>query len=104
MADNQTSGSSLPQFDMAYDLGSGYCPIKELMRAMILRAVEDYHCGGTFREDALTYMLDQDSDDLRDEYVFSFSSVCKYLGLDPAKTREQIINTKTRISTRRRAA
>ena len=91
--------SKLPQIDMAFDPGKGYNAITELMRAIILRVVEDIKSGGELREEALAYMHDEEED-----YIFSFISICTYLGFDPAATRHEILHTKRRISTRRRAA
>jgi len=89
----------IPQIDMAYDLGKGYSAVSELMRAMILRTVEDYSSKEEFRQEALNYMYSEDED-----YILSFRSICKHFGIDPDKTRYSIINAKHRISTRRRAA
>jgi len=91
--------SKLPQIDMSYDPGKGYNAITELMRAIILRVIEDFKTGGQLREEALAYMYDSE-----DEYIFSFLSICSYLGFDPVAVRYQIINSKRKISTRRRAA
>lgn len=91
--------SKLPQIDMSYDPGKGYNAITELMRAIILRVVEDIKSGGLLREEAVAYMDDPD-----DDYIFSFLSICNYLGFDPAAVRYQILYSKRRISTRRRAA
>lgn len=111
--------SKLPQMDAAYDLGLGYNPISELMRAIILRTIEDLKAGGELRQEALQYIYGQfdSSDDNNDddeetlsneEYIFSFESICHTLGLNPEKAREYIIraavNGERRISTRRRAA
>lgn len=89
----------LPQIDMAYDVGKGFDSLSELMRAMILRTIEDYQSGGELREEAIKYMLADD-----DEYILSFRSICLQLELDPNKTSHQIMNAGRRISTRRRAA
>lgn len=110
--------SKLPQMDAAYDLGLGYNPISELMRAIILRTIEDLKAGGELRQEALQYIYgqfdssdDDDSDEetlSNEEYIFSFESICQTLGLNPDKAREYIIraavNGERRISTRRRAA
>lgn len=111
--------SKLPQMDAAYDLGLGYNPISELMRAIILRTIEDLKAGGELRQEALQYIYgqfessDDNSDDdeetiSNEEYIFSFESICHTLGLNPEKAREFIIraavNGERRISTRRRAA
>lgn len=85
--------------DASYLGGKGYGAISELMRAMILRTIEDLHVGGELREEALAYLMDDD-----EEYILSFNSICRYLGFDPDKTRYAILNAKTRIRTRRRAA
>ena len=91
--------SDLPQIDMAYDLGKGYDAVSELMRAMVLRTIEDYQSGGELREEAIAYMSDEE-----DEYILSFRAICMTLGLDPVKTRDRIMSAEKRISTRRRAA
>ena len=99
-AENQMSGSSnLPQMDGAYLPGNSWQPINELMRAIILRVVDDYNSVGEFHQDALDYLHDDD-----EEYVFSFRSICRHLGFDPEKTRHSIMFPKHKISTRRRAA
>ncbi len=85
--------------DAAYLLGTGYDPINELMRAIILRTIEDYRSGGEFREEAMAYLFDED-----EEYVFSFKAICNHLGFDVTKTRDSIMFAEHRISTRRRAA
>ena len=101
------SRSSLPSMDGHLTVSRGYNAIHELMRAMILRAVEDYRSGGELREDALKYFFDDDGDEDetgQEDYVLSFSYICKHLGMDPAQTRDAIMNATHRISTRRRAA
>ncbi len=90
---------SLPQMDSAYLLGNGYSALNELMRAMILRTVDDYNSGGELGAEAIAYMEDEE-----EEYVLSFRSICKHMGIDPDKTRYAIMNATHRISTRRRAA
>jgi hypothetical protein len=96
------SKDSFPQFDMAYHEGKGYTPVSELMRAIILRAVEDLNCPGELRDDALAFFYAEEDED--DEYVFSFISICRYLGFNPQATRDAIVHAEHRISTRRRAA
>ncbi len=98
-----------PCIDMAYDQGKSYNPISELMRAIILRAIEDLKCEGELRDDALAFFYDEggSDDNEDDDHVFSFASICEYLGLDPQATRESIMQayeSGRRISTRRRAA
>lgn len=93
------SSEKLPQLDPVHGIGKGYDPIKELMRAIILRTVDDFNSTGEDKEEAIVYMHSTD-----DEYIFSFYGICKHMGLDPDKTRECIMNTTRKISTRRRAA
>ena len=94
-----SNSDKLPQIDMSYDPGKGYNAINELMRAIILRTIEDFNSGGELREEALSYMFDEE-----DDYIFSFKAICHHLGFDPGKTRFYIMNATKRISTRRRAA
>ena len=94
------SGSEkLPEMDSSYLGGGGYTAVSELMRAMILRTIEDLQSGSELRDEALAYL---NSDE--DEYILSFVSICRYFGFDPVKTRHAILNAKSRIRTRRRAA
>lgn len=93
------SSDKLPQIDMAYDVGKGYDAVCELMRAMVLRTIEDYQSGGELRQEAIEYMFHDD-----EEYLLSFSAICTHLGLNPEKTRHRIMHAEKRISTRRRAA
>ena len=94
-----SDSTRLPEMDAAYLEGKGYTAVSELMRAMILRTIEDIQSGGELREEALEYLMDED-----EEYVLSFNSICRYFGFDPEKTRYAILNAKKRIRTRRRAA
>lgn len=89
--------------DMSFGSGKGYNPVSELMRAIILRAIEDLNCHGELRDDAMAF-FNGDDDDQDDEYIFSFAAICKHFGFDPEKTRHSIIHADHRISTRRRAA
>jgi hypothetical protein len=94
-----SSSDRLPEMDSAYLGGKGYTAVSELMRAMILRTIEDLSSGPELRQEALDYLMDED-----EEYVLSFRSICRYFGFDPDKTRHAILNAKTKIRTRRRAA
>ncbi len=99
--------SKLSQQDPAYTTDKGYDPVCELMRAIILRTVDDYNAGGDYKKEAIDYMFDKTGDKIfydneDDQYIFSFSAICKHLELDPAKTRFAIMNAEHKISTRRR--
>lgn len=96
---NVSSGEKLPQMDVAYLANGGYDSVNELMRAIILRTIEDLNSAGELREEAVAYLFDDE-----EEYIFSFKAICRHMGFDPDKTRFMIINAKHRISTRRRAA
>ena len=71
--------------------------VSELMRAMILRTIEDFNSCERLKVKAIEYMLRED-----DDYVLSFQSICRHFDMDPVKTRRAIMNAKDRISTRRR--
>jgi len=94
-----SNSDALPQMDLSYHGGNGYDPINELMRAIILRTIEDYNSGGELHDEALAYMMDDE-----EEYIFSFKAICKHLGFDPQKACYKIMHATHRISTRRRAA
>lgn len=94
-----SSSDRLPEMDIAYLDAQGYSALSELMRAMILRTIEDVQTGGELRAEALEYLMSTE-----EEYVLSFHSICRHFGFDPEKTREAILNAKSRIRTRRRAA
>jgi len=93
------SNEGLPQMDLALMGGNGYDPVNELMRAIILRTIEDINSSVEFHQEALDYLLDEE-----EEYIFSFRAICRHLGFDPDKTRFAILNADHKISTRRRAA
>lgn len=97
-----SNSDKLPQIDTGFGAGKGYDPICELMRAMILRVIDDLNSGGEFRQEALAYLYDEDEEE--EDYIFSFKAICHHLGLDPQKTRAKILNPGHKISTRRRAA
>lgn len=98
------STDHLPQMDMSFHGGKGYDPINELMRAIILRAIEDYNSSGELRDEAISYFYADDSGDDNEDHIFSFAAICRHLGLNPEKTRDAIVTATHRISTRRRAA
>jgi hypothetical protein len=77
--------------------GSAGEAVSELMRAMILRTIEDLNGGERLKVKALDYMLREDED-----YVLSFAAICKHFGMDPGKTRQVIMTAGDRIRTRRR--
>ena len=99
---SDSSNSKMPQWDSAYLDNQGYNSLNELMRAIILRTVDDFHSGGEFHQEALDYLNDENEEN--EDYIFSFKFICKHLGLDPEKTRHAIIYAKHKIGTRRRTA
>lgn len=103
---SHNGSSKMPQFDIAYLDNQGYSGLNELMRAIILRCVDDYHSKSEFKEEALAYMNGETGNDGEkdNDYIFSFDSICSHLGLNTEKTRYAIINAEKKISTRRRAA
>lgn len=78
--------------------------LAELMRAIILRSIEDLKQGGEYAEDARNFFEEVGLEDPH-SHPFSFSSICAYLGLNPKLTRERIyslLENNERLSTRRR--
>lgn len=96
---NDSDSGGLPQMDGSWTGGKGYDPIKELMRAIILRTIDDFNSAGEQRIEAIAYMESEE-----EEYLFSFRAICKHLNIDPDKTRKYIMFPKKKISTRRRTA
>ena len=94
-----SDNGNLPQMDGSWTGGKGYDPIKELMRAVILRTIDDFNSVGEQRLEAIDYM---ESDE--EEYLFSFRAICRHLNIDPDKTKQYIMFPKKKISTRRRTA
>ncbi|MEY4668202.1 MAG: hypothetical protein RL518_901 [Pseudomonadota bacterium] len=87
------------QIDAEHSTGSVGEAVSELMRAMILRTIEDLHGDERLKVKAIDYMHRED-----DDYVFSFYSICKHFGMDPGRTRRAIMTAGDRIRTRRRTA
>ena len=56
----------LPQMDLSVHGGKGYDPINELMRAIILRTIEDYNSGGELHAEAVAYMNGDEGDEESD--------------------------------------
>ena len=98
-SDNGGEGSRLPQMTGGVTCEATYSPLSELMRAIILRVVDDFNAGHEFRAEAIEYMADEDED-----YIFSFLNICAHFSLDPMKTRQNIMYPPHRIATRRRAS
>ena len=74
-------------------------PMADLMRSIILRAIDDIRNGGEVRAEALRYLSAEE-----DDYIFSFSSICEHFGIDTHLLRNAILSDAATISTRRRAA
>ena len=95
---NSSAGKTpIFQVDAESYTGSVGESVSELMRAMILRTIEDFKGSERLKVKALDYMLKED-----DDYILSFQSICKHFGMDPVKTRRAIMTAGDRISTRRR--
>lgn len=97
-------GGKMPHVDLGHESSSVVNPLGELMRAMVLRVVDDVRAGGELRDDALAYMDEAPDDESGDDYVLSFRNVAAYLGVCPQRLRAAIIDPERSISTRRRAA
>ncbi|MCX7952188.1 MAG: hypothetical protein N2654_00940 [Deltaproteobacteria bacterium] len=78
--------------------------LAELMRAVILKAIDDLRNGGEYAEDAKMFFLEYHLDDPY-SHPFSFTSICTYLGLNAEMLRARIfqcLENNHRVSTRRR--
>lgn len=71
--------------------------VSELMRAMILRTIEDFNSCERLKVKAIEYMINDE-----DDYILSFRAICSHFGMDPVKTRRAIMDSDNKISTRRR--
>ena len=57
-------------------------PERNLMRAMLTLAMDDIRAGGDRARDASRYILEE-----RDDYLYSFISICNHLELCPRTIR-----------------
>ncbi len=95
---NSSAGKSMIlEIDAERATGSVGEAVSELMRAMILRTIEDFKGSDRLRVKALDYMLRED-----DDYILSFQSICEHFGMDPVQTRCAIMTAADTIRTRRR--
>ena len=99
MSAGESGSARLPQMMSGVSSSQTYSPLSELMRAIILRVVDDFNGTEELKLEAIEYLHDEDED-----YIFSFRSICQHFGLDPEKTRERIAFPRHRIATRRRAS
>jgi hypothetical protein len=75
--------------------GENYDGYRALMASVMLTAVNDFlgtpRCGENDYKSAYCYLFEGS---LHDCYVFSFASVCRYIGLDAESVREALRNKK----------
>ena len=55
-------------------------PEKELLRAVLINAIDDLHHGGLEGRRAAEFFLNLDESE---DYLFSFVSICRHLELNP---------------------
>lgn len=55
-------------------------PERNLLRAILMSALNDIQKGGSLEEDARSFFLSEE-----DDYVFSFRAICDFLNLDPSQ-------------------
>ncbi len=77
-------------------------PLSTLMRAVLIKAIEDFQKGGQLRRDVLRYLHENHSE--FDDHVFSFNSICEALQLDPQSVRSSIFGLTKPVRFRRRVA
>ena len=67
----------------AYDDETPFDPVtceKNLLRAVLMSAMYDLKKSGQVAEEAKHFFLSPE-----DDYLFSFNSICSYLGVDPKR-------------------
>ena len=60
-------------------------PERNLMRAILRSAIEDYQKGGEAHKEARRFILSNDM-----TYVYSFRSICNFLGICPHTIRKVV--------------
>lgn len=90
-------------FEMDIEITRGM-PEKELMRCVLMRAVEDlYSSNKGDRESAREYFNSQpEGDENDDSYIFSFVNICSAFNLSPEDLRKQIFSLDGKKRTRMR--
>lgn len=79
-------------------------PLKTLMTAVLVRAIEDFHGQGQTRREAARYLFTMKHDHEAVDYLFSFSSICECLQLDINNLRKKIMGMQNKLRMRRRVA
>lgn len=72
--------------DDDFELFDPSYPEKDLLRAVLLNAIDDLDHNGLEGKRALDFFLSPDHED----YLFSFRSICNHLDLDPNTLLRQI--------------
>lgn len=60
-------------------------PEKNLLRAMLITAMADFNKNGEVGRQAKDFFTSPETD-----YIFSFHSICDYLGIDPKSVRAKL--------------
>ena len=75
-------------------------PLKTLMTAVLIRAIEDYHSGGQARREALRYLFHGEK--TAEDHLFSLVNICECLQLDLSNLRKNILSLEHKPNVRRR--
>lgn len=80
-------------------------PLKTLMTAILIRAIEDFHGEGQLKRDAARYLFQAKLDKTDPEdYLFSLPNICEVLQLDISNLRRKVLSMQERLKIRRRVA
>ena len=77
--------------------GRSESPVGELMRAVMLTAINDLYGSSELRSAALEFFWSREED-----HIFSFQFMCRFFGMEPIKSRRAILRSVKRIRTKRR--
>lgn len=87
------------QFQLSPESGNGELelPERELSRAVLLQALQDFMGKGERKRKAYEFFVSPES-----EHLFSFKVICRNFGIDPEAAREAILSEKFLKPMRRR--
>lgn len=75
-------------------------PVRALMQAILLRAIEDFQAGGGLRDEAIRFLRGEDP--YNTDHLFSFGSICDALGLSPEAVLKRLHDSFSKVHLRRR--
>lgn len=80
-------------------------PLKTLMTAILIRAIEDFQGEGQLKREASRYLFQAKPDkNVPEDYLFSLVNICDVLQLDVSNLRRKVLGMHERLRIRRRVA